>query len=702
MSKKGRRKKARGEPTRGEGGPVAPAGPGFFDRHGSSLVWGMMGLYAAVFITLSLIKYAYFLYNDFDLAIFSQACYTTMHGSFHSSILGINYLGNHTSFVMLLITPVYAVFRHPVTLLALQTVVLSLGAVPVHRLARRELKNEFVAVCFAALYLLYPALGYSNLYEFHPETLTTTTLLFTFYFLWVGRFGPMLLFALLSLMVKENVPPVVAMMGVYVLLLKRPRRWLYSVTLVGLAVLFLVLSFGVVLPTLNKGEVGRATLYAHWGDSMGEALANMAKSPLKTAKAFFVTTSEDHPNDSRNKQEYYVHLLLPVMLLSLMSPLTLAIALPAVAQHLLSSRPSEHTILFHYTAQVTPFVLASAVLGMRNVLRLMMRGIPGGLTDEVMSTRTPPRTLACILSVLALVTAAGSGVLFGPVVGQGVLVTHPPPQGKWPSGYDRAMAPYMRAMTARVPADANAASGFRFLARLAHRPVLYTLHLIYKGTYDLSDKPFPVPKDVGAVLVDTHDWRYMSFFRPDGGSRLRGFFEGNNLRVVDAAGDVVLLLRDGEPALDLCETGDFSPEVRRPVGYNRQVMFLGRDRFAGDVEPGGRLPLRTYWRRTGAVERIYSMQLLLLDGDGRVAFGHQRWIGYSFFPAHDWPYETTVRETFNLVVPNDVKPGNYVLCLRVVEGRGSQMRPAPPDDPEVRRQRGLIRLGPVTVVRPGP
>ena len=255
-------------------------------------------------------------------------------------------------------------------------------------------------------------------------------------------------------------------------------------------------------------------------------------------------------------------------------------------------------------------------------------------------------------------------------------------------------------MAARIPADVPVASGFRFLARLSRRPALYSLHLIYKGTRDLSDRPFTTPEDVGAVVIDTNDWRYTSFFRPDGGSRLRRFFETNRLQVVDAAGDVVLLLRGGENPVELYRTGDSAPETRRVVGYSGQVTFLGHDTFVSPVEVGGRLPVHTYWRRVAAVDREYAMQLLLFDAYGAAVLVHQRRIGYSFFPAHDWPYGTTVREVFRLVVPDNVKPGSYVLCLRVLEGGGNQFRAAAPDDPEVRRQRGIVRLGPVDVVRP--
>ena len=37
------------------------------------MVFVMMLAYSAVFITISAVKHEYFLYNDFDLAIFAQA-----------------------------------------------------------------------------------------------------------------------------------------------------------------------------------------------------------------------------------------------------------------------------------------------------------------------------------------------------------------------------------------------------------------------------------------------------------------------------------------------------------------------------------------------------------------------------------------------------------------------------------------------------
>ena len=47
-------------------------------------------------------------FDDIDLAIFAQACSRLMHGSLFSSIRGMNVLGDHSSLVLFLVTPLYA------------------------------------------------------------------------------------------------------------------------------------------------------------------------------------------------------------------------------------------------------------------------------------------------------------------------------------------------------------------------------------------------------------------------------------------------------------------------------------------------------------------------------------------------------------------------------------------------------------------
>ena len=655
----------------------------------------MMTVYSAVFITVCAIKYAYFLYNDFDLAMDVNTAFGLRSGTLYNSVIGVNYLGNHMRLLMIVLAPFYWLAPHPMTLLVIQTLASAAGAYAVYLFARRVLKNGFVAVCFAAVFLLYPSLGYANAYEFHPEVLTTATLLFAFYFLWTKRLGWMIVFAVLSLLGKENVPLVIIMMGLYAFLLKRRRRWVYAVTLIGLGAVHLFVSFGLVMPAANRGEVGLESIYSEWGPSTGQAVVAMAKDPVRVVRTLF--TTPDNPQDTQLKQFYYLQVLLPVMLLSLLSPLTLAIALPSIAQHLLSSRMSDHTIVYHYMIQITPIVMLSAVLGLRNVLRWMMRGIPGGLTEEVMNTRTPPRTLGYILSVFAVLFAVMSNVLFGPLTGLGILQPRPASQANLPSAYDRAVVPYMAEMVSRVPEDAGVAAGFRCLQRLAYRRNIHSLHHIFKGSYTLSDKPYPIPEDIDAVVVDTSNWMYCSFFRVDGGKRLRKFFDRNRLVPVMSAGDAVLLLRDAKESIKLYETGRFVPQQPYRATYNGQLTLRGWDGLPVSVARGERMPLRTYWQSVVPADRTYFTELLLYDVYQRPVYRHVRHLGYTFYPAHDWPRGLDVQETYQFVVPLNLRPGVHYLCLRVLEGWGQPRQVSRPDEPGLARRAGIIRLGTIEV-----
>src|SRR5437867_8641380 len=120
--------------------------------------------YTLVYAGVCVTKYRYYLYDDFDFAIFGQAMEQLLRGSLYSSIRGMVWLGDHTSLILFPLLPVYAVARHPVTLLVVQSLALGLGAWPVFAIARRQLGRDAAALGFAALYLLHPAVGYTNLF----------------------------------------------------------------------------------------------------------------------------------------------------------------------------------------------------------------------------------------------------------------------------------------------------------------------------------------------------------------------------------------------------------------------------------------------------------------------------------------------------------------------------------------------------------
>jgi len=56
------------------------------------------------------------------------------------------------------------------------------------------------------------------------------------------------------------------------------------------------------------------------------------------------------------------------MFLSFLSPLHLLPSLPLFMQHLLSNRPQETNISFHYAAELIPFIILAFIFGVRKLL----------------------------------------------------------------------------------------------------------------------------------------------------------------------------------------------------------------------------------------------------------------------------------------------------------------------------------------------
>jgi uncharacterized membrane protein len=99
-------------------------------------------------------------------------------------------------------------------LLVLQDAAMALGALPVFLLARKHLRSERAGVAFALVYLLYPATTWTALNEFHPVALATPLLLAAIWALDEHRLVLFSAFALLAATTKEEIPLVIAGIGV--------------------------------------------------------------------------------------------------------------------------------------------------------------------------------------------------------------------------------------------------------------------------------------------------------------------------------------------------------------------------------------------------------------------------------------------------------------------------------------------------------
>ena len=146
-------------------------------------------------------------------------------------------------------------------LVAAQAVAIALGALPVFWLARKHLGSEHAALGFALAYLLYPAVQWLTLNEFHPVALACPLLLYAFWYLDEDRLAAFAIFAVLAALTKEEIPLVIAGMGLwYAVSRRRWRGWRRDR---GRWRVLTAISVEIVMPHFNEGA--SSSFYQRYG-----------------------------------------------------------------------------------------------------------------------------------------------------------------------------------------------------------------------------------------------------------------------------------------------------------------------------------------------------------------------------------------------------------------------------------------------------
>jgi uncharacterized membrane protein len=267
-------------------------------------------------------------------------------------------LAAHVDPILVVFAPLWWIWPSPHMLLAVQAIVIALGAVPVFLLARKHLASPRAALGFALAYLLYPATGWLTLNEFHPVALATPLLLFAFWYLDEERLVRFALFAFAASACKEEIALVVAGFGIWYAVAH--RSWVTGAAIALAGGLWAAVAIGVVIPHYNAGaESDFYGRYSEVGGSAGGILETAFTHPLRIVEAAL----------SNRDLHYLLDLVAPLGALCLLAPLVLVAALPELAINLLSSTTTQTSIHFHYTAGLIPPLMIGAIFGAKRLSR---------------------------------------------------------------------------------------------------------------------------------------------------------------------------------------------------------------------------------------------------------------------------------------------------------------------------------------------
>ena len=313
-----------------------------------AVVWGGIAVYAAGFAALAAQEHKAFETGRFDLGNMVQAVWSTAHGRplDVTELNGdqINRLGAHADPLLAAFTALWWIWPSPTMLLAAQAVATALGALPVFWLARKHLGSPRSAALFAFAYLLYAPVQWLALDEFHPVALACPLLLFGVWYLDEERVGAAIPFLAAAALTKEEVPLVVAGLGVWYAFARRQRPAGAGLAVAGTALSIFFLA--VLMPHFRAGDA--PTFYDRYdavGGSPGGILETAVSDPVVLIRA--VTEGRD--------LTYLFQLALPLAGLFLGAPLLLVPALPELAANVLSETSTQTSIEYHYTAPIVPF-----------------------------------------------------------------------------------------------------------------------------------------------------------------------------------------------------------------------------------------------------------------------------------------------------------------------------------------------------------
>ncbi len=173
--------------------------------------------YSVVFSYLLSLKFHAFQVYAWDFGVYAQAIHTTVSsGTLFFSTVELPYtsgvlpfgtqLAVHFSPFLFLVLPFYMAVPSPTTLLAIKSIVIALGAIPIFLMAKWKLSSLKLGLLFSTSYLLLPALQGVNWFDFQPQAFFPTFVLFALFYMEKQQLKPTLAFLLLAFSTVEIAP----------------------------------------------------------------------------------------------------------------------------------------------------------------------------------------------------------------------------------------------------------------------------------------------------------------------------------------------------------------------------------------------------------------------------------------------------------------------------------------------------------------
>ena len=309
--------------------------------------WLLTGGMIAVFALWVGIISCMFYWNNatscYDMGIFSQMFYYMRE---YGSVLTtcerdglLSHFAVHFSPIYYSLLPFYCLFPTPATLLVCQAVLVGSGVIPLVLICKRYKLSNLACIAFAICYLLYPGFLGGCFFHFHENCFLPPLLFWLLYFSEKKSVVFTSIFALLTMLVKEDAPMYVAVIALYFIFTNKNR--LLHIVIFAVSVAYFI-TVTQLMGVYGEGIMtsSRFPEYIHDDGGLMSFVRSVIQNPIFAIQQIF----------KESKLLFILQLLGPLCFLPALckKPARLLLYIPLLLLNLMTNYPYQHQIGYQY------------------------------------------------------------------------------------------------------------------------------------------------------------------------------------------------------------------------------------------------------------------------------------------------------------------------------------------------------------------
>ncbi len=411
------------------------------DRIKSASVWEaitalMIAVVGFYFAALSVEMHRSLATSAYDFGLYDQGIW--LLSRFQNpfvTLMGRNLFGDHTSFILLFLVPVYWIIGSTSTLFVIQALAIVAGAVPIYLFTRNRLDSEAMATVFVAAYLIHPATVWVALENFHPDSFLGVFIATALYAAFESKWRMYIIAVLLAMSVKEDVSLILIPLGLWVAWRKNSKMGLFTaITSFWYSV---VAVFGI-----QRGING-VPFRNGWRIPFG-GLSGSIKTLLTDPMAMLRYLVSD------SRPYYVLQLVAPVALGFIVFPEVAAIAVLVIFTNIFSNFWYQYHIEYHYSFVVVPVLVIGTAFALGRLRKNLRR----------------------VVVVICAISTLSCAYLWAPLPGARTQVAY--------NGSSNPAVIAARVAMSKVPDDAVVSAYHPLTAHLARRKRIYVFPVPFK------------------------------------------------------------------------------------------------------------------------------------------------------------------------------------------------------------------------------